>query len=327
MYNPFYLTKIPASWREINNVAGHYFPSQVKPYNNASFKYWERSLFQRAQSVIVPDGLPDEWSGATRDFFFYCVLAYGFVCVFNSDEYGLAFQPCTLSGYDFYYQPTRALVSNPYLSAEFEIGEDTELIKLTPDYDGITDIVTYYAEKLACLDNAINMSIINNKFAYFLGARNKGMASALKKMLDKINQGEPAVIYDQRILNDTQDKDVPYQFFERGNLKQSYLTTDQLQDFQTIINAFDTEIGIPTVPYQKKERMVTDEANSKVYDSTSRATIWIETMNDSAKRVNEMFGTDIHFELRYTVEDLTNEGGEPEDEQGKSNTSGTVSLS
>lgn len=293
------MSYIPLNYDKLNKTAGHYFPSMVKSYNNAAFKFWERSLFQRAQSVIKADGLPDEWHGNNRDFFFYCILRFGFVCVFDSEEFGLSFQPCTLKGIDFYYQPTSVIVSNPMLSAEFEIGKDTELIKLTPDFYGITDIVTYYAEKLAVLDNAINMSLINNKFAYFLGARNKGMAQALKKMLDKINKGEPAIVYDQRILNDTTDKDVPYQFFERQNLKQSYLTTDQLQDFQTIINSFDTEIGIPTVPYQKKERMVEDEANSKTYDAVSRSTIWIETLNDSASKVNSMFGTNINFNLRF----------------------------
>lgn len=289
----------PLNYNKINCIAGHYFPSMVKSYNNAAFAFWERSLFQRCQSVLKVEGLPDEWSSSTRDFFYYCILRFGFVCVFNSDKFGLSFQPCTLKGYDFYYQPNSVVVANPYLQEEFTIGEDTELIKLTPDYEGITDIVTYYAEKLAVLDNAINMSLINNKFAYFLGARNKGMAQALKKMLDKINKGEPAVVYDQRIINDTTDKDVPYQFFERQNLKQSYITTDQLQDFQTIINNFDSEIGIPTIPYQKKERMVTDEAVSKTSDAISRATIWIETLNDSSKLVNDMFGTNIAFSLRY----------------------------
>lgn len=288
----------PLNYNKINCIAGHYTPSMVKKYNNQAFAFWERSLFQRAQSVLTVDGLPEEWSGNVRDFFFYCILRFGFVCVFNNDKYGLSFQPCTLKGYDFYYQPDAVIVANPYLQAEFEIGKDTELIKLTPDFYGITDIVTYYAEKLAVLDNAVNMSLINNKFAYFLGARNKGMANALKKMMDKINSGEPAVVYDQRILNDTTDKDVPYQFFERQNLKQSYITTDQLQDFQTIINNFDSEIGIPTIPYQKKERMVEDEANSKMYDSVSRSTIWLETLNDSSNKVNKMFGTNIKFNLR-----------------------------
>lgn len=298
----------PLDYDKINCIAGHYTPSMVKSYNNAAFCFWERSLFQRAQSVLTVDGLPETWTGSVRDFFFYCILKFGFVCVFNSDEYGLSFQPCTLGGaWDFYYQPTQAIVSNPYLEQTFNIGEDTELLKLTPDYYGIYDIVMYYAEKLATLDNAINTSIINNKFVYFLGARNAGMAQALKKMLDKINSGEPAVIFDQKILNDVKDKDVPYQFFERQNLKESYITTDQLQDFQTILNSFDTEIGIPTIPYQKKERMVNSEAESKTYDAVSRSTVWVDTLNDSARKVNSMFGTSIKFDIRFKPDQ---EGGE-----------------
>lgn len=295
-YKPLYYDKI-------NAITGHYNPSMIKDYNNAAFCYWQRSLFQRAQSVIKIDGIPDEWHGNVRDFLFYCILNFGFVSVFYDEKFGLSFQPCTLSGeWDFYYQPTKVVVSNQYLNKTFEIGKDTELLKLTPDYEGIADIITFYAEKLAILDNAINISLINNKFAFFLGARNRGMASALKKMLDKINKGEPAVIYDQKILNDTKDKDVPYQFFERPNLKQSYITTDQLMDMQTIINSFDAEIGIPTIPYQKKERMVEDEANSKVADAISRSTIWIETLNDSAGLVNNMFGTNFSFKLRFKEE-------------------------
>lgn len=308
---------IPMNYDKINYVAGHYFPSQVKAYNNAAFKFWERALFQRAQSIIEEDGFPDEWNGNVKDFFYWCILAIGYVCTFDDAKYGFSFQPCTLSGYDFYYQPNKAIVANPYLEKEFEIGTDCEIIKLTPDYTGIWDVITYYAEKLACLDNAINMSIINNKFAYILGARNKGMASALKKMLDKINQGEPAVIYDQKILDDTQDRKEPYQFLERSNLKQSYITTDQLQDFQTIINQFDAEIGIPTVPYQKKERMVTDEANSKTYDAISRATLWIETLNSTVDAVNRHYGTDISFKLRYDLDEAVNGvQTEPRDPEG-----------
>lgn len=291
----------PLNYSKINALAGTYNPSMVKPYNNQVFAFWERSLFQRAQSILKVDGLPDEWRGSVKDFLLYCLLMFGFVAVFDSDEYGLSFQPASLKGYDFYYQPDGVLISNPYLNnaLELRIGVDTELIKLTPDYAGIHDIIEYYSEKLAVLDNAINMSLINNKFAYFLGARNKGMAEALKKMLDKINKGEPAVVYDQRILNDTTDKDVPYQFFERQNLKQSYITTEQLQDFQTILNNFDAEVGIPTIPNEKKERMIADEATSRQADAVSRSTIWIETLNESTDRVNAMFNTGIRFNLRF----------------------------
>lgn len=295
---------IPKNYEHINAIEGTYNPSMIKAYNNEAFNYWERSLFQRASSVLEWEGVPDHWSGNVFDFFIYCLYKNGFVGMFEHSKYGLSFQPCGLKGYDFYYQPTNILVTNPALdeSLDLELGKDAELIKLTPDYRGIWDIISYYAEKLAVLDNAINISLINNKFAYILTAKNKASAEALKKMLDKINKGEPAVIADIKLTNDRQDKDMPFQFLERGNLKDSYLTPLQLQDMQTLINSFDSEIGIPTIPYQKKERMVQSEAESKQIDSTSRCTVWMRTLQESLDNCNKLFNTNISVKMRFNVE-------------------------
>lgn len=296
----------PLNYQNINVAAGSYNPSNVKSFNNKTFCFWERSLFQRACSVIQFE-LPEEWQGSVKDFFYYCLFKFGYMAVFESDEFGKVFQPCTLNGYDFYYQPVEALISNPLYNGKLAIGKDCELIKLTPDYNGIWDIISYYAEKLSTLDNAINMSLINNKFAFLIGARNKTAGEALKKMLDKVNRGEPAVIYDMKLLNDPQDKAEPWQFLERKSLKESYLTTDQLMDFQTLLNNFDTEIGIPVLPYQKKERMVTSEAESKIIDATSRSVVWFDTLSSSIDIVNKHYNLGIGVSLRYNENKLPEE--------------------
>ena len=79
----------------------------------------------------------------------------------------------------------------------------------------------------------------------------------------------------------------------KRDIKNSYITADLLRDWQTLLNAFDTEVGIPTLPYQKKERMVEDEANSRVIDSITRSTVWLNTLSESIKDINAMFGTNI----------------------------------
>jgi hypothetical protein len=133
-----------------------------------------------------------------------------------------------------------------------------------------------------------------------MGAKNKAAAETLKKIFDKIASGDPAVVFDQSLLpDDPTSKSEPYQFLERSNLKQSYLTTDQLIDRQTLLSAFDAEIGITTLPYNKKERLVTSEAESRQQDSTARLMVWKATLDSSLKLVNNMFGTDIKAELNY----------------------------
>ncbi len=298
----------PLNYQQINVAAGSYTPSDIKSYNNKTFAFWERALFQRAQSVLDFE-VPSEWDGKVKDFFLYCLFKYGFICISKNDEFGQFFQPCTLSGFDFYYQPTEAIIANPKLSATFKIDDECALLKLTPDYMGAWDVIWYYAEKLSILDNAINMSLINNKFAFFLGARNKSAGQALKKMLDLVNQGEPAVVYDMKLLNDPTDKEMPFQQWGRDNLKNSYLTTDQLMDFQTIINNFDAEVGIPTIPYQKKERMVTDEANAREYDAKARSITWFNTLTSSIDDIKKLY-PDIQLSVKLHYDETE---GTPED--------------
>ena len=293
---------MPLNYNQINLMAGSTHPASVKSFNNISFSFWQRSLYQRMASVLEFEGLPEGWKGKNKDFLIWCLFYFGFVGVFKKDELGTVFNPCTLNGYNFYYQPTEFVVTNPTIptgSQRFTIGEDGELLKLTPDYLGTFDIVNYYAEKLSTLDGAINMSLINNKFAYVLGAKNKSASAAIKTIFDRINSGEPTVIYDNLIQDMGKDHENPFQFLERPNLKQSYLTTDQLNDFQTLINNFDAEIGIPTIPNEKKERMVTSEADSRKIDSISRSTVWLETLQESLVDVNRLIDGNITVSLRF----------------------------
>ena len=315
------MSYIPLNYHEINIPAGTYFPSCVKSFNNQTFEFWQRALYQRACSTLIIT-MPEEWK-ENRDLMYWCLFAYGFVGCGKLPEVGKWFNPGTLEGFDFYYRPKIFKLVNPYygktgVSKDLKIGKDKEceIIKLTPDYRGIWDIISYYAEKIAVIDVAINSNIINTKFAYVVGAKNKAAAEVLKKMFDKVNRGEPAVFFDQKLANDGTDKEEPWQALFRDNLKQNYITTDLLRDFQTLINDFDTEIGIPTIPYEKKERLVTDEANSKIIDATSRSVIWYETLKNSFEIANEFLDftgeNKLDVELRYNAEG-GNENGNSED--------------
>ena len=289
----------PLNYDQINNVEGHMQPSMLKYCNSITYAYWQRSLYQRAISTIDFKNLPETWEASVRDFFYWCIFAYGYVGVFNTDEFGLSFQPGTLYGFDFYYQPTEFIIANPKLAARFKIHQECEIIKLCPDYRGIWDTISYYAMLLSALDGGINSSIVNSKFAWLMGAKNKAAAEALKKIFDKVASGEPAVVFDQSLLAmDPQSKEDPWSFLERSNLKQSYITTDLLMDRSTILSSFDAEIGITSLPYNKKERLVTAEAESRTDDATARLQVWKETLDSSLKLVNNMFGTNITAELK-----------------------------
>lgn len=299
---------IPLNYDHINLRAGTYQPSPVKNRNNRSFDYYVRTLFQRATTVFEWE-LPENWDGNIKDFFLYCLFRFGYVVISDFEQFGMGFQPCTLSGYNFYYQPTNALISNPALneSLDLVLGRDGELLKLTPDYMGVWDCLEVHAKKLALLDEAIEMAEINNKFAFFLGAKNKAAGQAIKKMLDLVNKGEPAVVWDMKLMNDPTDKDVPWQEWKRDINEK--LTTELLSNFRTIIADFDSEIGIPTNGFEKKERMITDEANIKQADGKARSVTWYETIESSIMKIKKLY-PDIRLSCRMRYETV----GEPGEE-------------
>ncbi|MBO4695606.1 MAG: hypothetical protein J5656_06825 [Clostridia bacterium] len=301
---------MPFDFEQFMLIESHYSPSP-KMRNNKAYNFWFRSLLERAMSIIDAD-LPENWEGTTRDFFFLCLFRIGFVCVYYDKKFGVSFQPCSLLGQNLYYQPIEALIANPVYDPKgksIKLGEEGALLKLTPSYAGINDVIAYYAERLANLDASEMVAIWNSRFPKIALASNKPGAEALKKLYDSISEGEPfKVVSNKQIApNDAQTKEKPWNLLELEGRKENYILPDILRDFQTIINNFDAEIGIPTLPYQKKERMVSDEASMRSYDGKARSLTWIKTLNATADEVNKVLGKylekPLKFELHYDDED------------------------
>jgi hypothetical protein len=306
----------PYSYSEINALDGCYTPSEIHDADDFVYWYWFRSLFQRAASTLEFD-FPEKFTAEEKDFFYYCLLKYGFVCVFNSERFGLSFNPCTLYGFDLYYQPTNAIVTNPALSEslDLKINKECALIKLTPDYLGVFDIIDYYASKLANMSCSLDMTVENSKTAFVMAGKTKSAIQTLKKIVDLISHGKTTIVADGRVTSPKEDVE-PFTWLTR-NAKESYVGTDLLQDIQTILNMFDREIGIPTIPYQKKERMVDFESKSAMIDSSSRLSTWIRTLEASLENVNSIFGTNFSVEARIDLDSLLSvqsEGGEAKNE-------------
>lgn len=288
---------------ELNVRCNHYLKSSIHANNNEAFRFWLRCLTERAKSVFKIDNIPEAWEGTPEEFLEECLIRFGYVVVSKDNTHGLFFQPANLKGFNFYYQPVSAIYVDRTKgkSVELKIGKECELLKLTPDYRGILDVCEYYAEKLALLDSSINSSLVNSKLAYMLFAKNKATAEAYKKAIDRIDSGEPAVVFDNLIKDDALTKDSAIEvvkLFEGSD----YITDKLIQDHVSILHDFETEIGIPTLPLEKKERMITDEANSKKVEAVARATVWLDSLNNSLKVINRKYATTMTARLTFDLD-------------------------
>lgn len=264
-------------------------------YPNQSMDYWARSLFQRLTALFDFKGLPqagDGQYGWDKDAFKYGLYMLGYLAVFRSKTYGVVPQPGTITGYGLQYQPTGVMIATPYFQLErpLKIGVETELIKLTPDYASVYDIVTKYAAELKEIETAIRSSVRDARFGYMLAASDDKTARTLKAAREKILNGDD-VIMDEKIARKKPDGSDPWYMFNR-DIRNSFVLPELLEARRTTLVDFYREIGVRMLD-DKKERMLTAEVDAGNAETFIRSEVWSETLKESIRKVNEMFGTNI----------------------------------
>lgn len=303
------------SERMINILESIKVPNTYWDKRSYEYKYFFRSLLQKIDSALIFKNLPEGWS---QDFFLLCLWAWGYVAIFKSDRFGddesgnVVFQPCTLSGYDFYYQPTKALIANPLYQKELKIHQDCEILKLTPDFMGVFDIIDHYASQLAEATKGIDIGLINAKMPMVLTASNAAQAETLKKVYDKVQAGESLVVWKdiEDKFNEVIPRKDPFNSWN-NDFKQTYVVTNLLEDMHTILDDFYTEIGIPVSVVDKKSHMLNAEADFQQTQSQARISCWVATLNESFKLINERFG--LNLEVEYARKnDIDRDGEYPE---------------
>ena len=286
---------IPVLYDYINTKNSQFIPSTIHTSDNVTSLYFMNYLFQRVLAVFDFD-IPEYWA---KNYFLYVLFSEGYIGIVKGGVYGDWIpQLCTLYGHDIYLRPTEVIVNNPYAAElqnkRFKIGSDAEIIKVQPNYHSIYDIVSLYSDMLSESLAGISTNLTNSKFAYIFGAKNKASAEALKKMYDQVTAGNPAVFMDKKLFDDNGNLNV--QLFQQADV---YNMGDRLADFRKILNMFDTEIGIPSVNYEKKERMVVDEVNANNVETESLSDIWLETLSGSIEKVNKLTGLELKVTKRY----------------------------
>lgn len=294
-----------------------------------AYRFWFRSLLHKIDSSIVFNNLPEGWS---NDYFMFCLWVRGYVAVFETyrkdlikygnvgeEDRGVLFSGCQVTGRDFYYQPTDCTLFNPvYIPKRpLKIGEECCILKLTPDFFGVLDIIDYYAEKLAEMSKGIDMSIINTKYALVFTADNEAQAATLKAVVDAIQSGSPVAFYKDTQKSEFEEvmpRKEPFEVFNQ-EITKNYILDKQLADLDHILNQFYTEIGLP-VAIDKKERLVTAEAEFSMAQSQARIACWMETLKESLEIINKKYNTNIEV-ICHVSENNADRDGEGASEDRK----------
>lgn len=269
--------------------------------NDLNTAYFMRSLYQRIISG-AKFKLPESWSQGER-YFKNVLFCMGYVPIVKTEKYGAIPQIGTPEGYGLFMQPTHILVAQPLVEGRFEIGNDCEVIHLTPDWMGVWDIVEHYAIRLSVAITSVDVSLMNSRVSILAAAKNKSASETLKYLYERVSAGEPFSVYD-KVLKDTSSESNPEPIWTFSqDVGNNYITDKLLADMETILKQFDNEVGILALG-QKKERMITDEVATLNDDACARSSTWFESLSKSFDNANRLFpDLDLSFTLRYGGED------------------------
>ena len=287
MYEPFYADFI-------NQHDSQFVPGTIHPADTRLARYFRRYLLQKVCSLYDIEGSPETWSA---EYVKYCLFGWGSCAVFNTNKFGIIPQACGYYGYNVFYRPTHAVISNPLFDKTYRlrIGSECELIRLSPDWCGIADLIGHYADLMALVCSSIVSNLSNTKLSYVFTAEGNGVAESFKKMFDKVAEGNPAVFVDKKLFGE--DGEPRWAAFQQ-HLKEVYIV-DLLQAAEKQLESdFYTQIGIPNVGFEKKERLVTPEVNANNFATQCLSDLWLRTMTETTDKVNKLFG--LNISIKYT---------------------------
>ena len=286
----------PVDYSFENLYNSQYNPSQIHTQNTGLFLYYGNYLFKKILSVFSFEGLPETWA---ENYFKAILFGKGYIAVFNDPEYGVICQNCSLADtISLFRQPTRVLIANQFFKKSFQlrVGKTCEVLKVQPDYHGVLDIVSFYADMLAVSAETVGVNLMNSKVSYVFFAQNRQMAETFKKMYDQLASGQPFTVVDRSLQSEDGAK--AWDMFEQ-NVGNNYVVTHVLNDMKTIEDQFNTKIGIPNANTQKRERLVTSEVESNDVDTSALVNVWLDTMQADLKKINRAYGLNISVKYRY----------------------------
>ena len=291
---------------DISILIDEYMEAQRKRLqNNTSGQLYYQELLLKKLFSRFDFELPEYWD---ISYFLTTLFIEGHLAITDT-ALGVLPLRCSYTGINVFNRPTDIIIANPVLgSLRRKIDDDSILLKIQYDYNGVMPIINRYAGLLAECDSSISVNLRNSKVAMIAKASNKAQAKTLEATFDTIDKGKPVVIVSADAVN---QEDLWYM-----PVKNSFIANDIQELKRAIISEFLTEIGVNNNNAQnKKERLIVDEVNSNDTETQLNIIHWKENIDEGFEAANKMFGLNLKCELRdftptaNTNAELNLEGG------------------
>lgn len=149
--------------------------------------------------------------------------------------------------------------------------------------------VVYFVTRLYELTRTMDVNVKQLKLQSLFTATDKNILT-LKKLIDNIDENEWATIVDSSMS--------PEEIVRAVQTGVKCLTPELTDRYNAVMNEALTYFGINNSNTDKRERLITDEANANNQLIDSCAEMFLESRVRACEEINKKFGTNVSVELR-----------------------------
>lgn len=262
--------------------------------SNVSYINNYNMLKNIALSRFVADGLPKSMDMRYLELTLY---NSGIACAINHPDYGWINTKALPNGQLNLYELNTAYTAESVVEVygTYDIDSPDFCLATNNQLRTPTDLmIRYYCYQIFLIDMAINSNISLQKFsALFLCSDSNRLT--YENILSKWQGNTPLIIGDKKSLAGIDealrkiDFNVPY-------------IADRLYEHKVkIVNEVLTYLGVNNNPFEKKERLVSDEVNSNNDYVANNMAVWTTPRQRFWEEFNEKSGYDVKFDINPMI--------------------------
>lgn len=281
---------------------------------------------RRAAPVIRPEGVEGLWNSRTMYYrqklaiiikglfkvdipiywdYDYCIdqLIYNGVFAVTDTVAGILPFRTSFAGNNYMNQPVMCVISVPHFpQMNRYIGTNCEIFFMQRSLSGygfftFQRTLDIYAERLASADACIDVNLMNSRIAYLVEAETKAQAETIKQAYSDVTAGEPLVVLRKSSGGDMKFGSTGMNAFF-NNVKQNFIAGDVQDIKRSIMNEFLTDIGINNANTDKKERLISAEADSNNDELACNIAHLKQIMSRQEKRIKNLY-PDLKFSIKF----------------------------
>lgn len=204
-----------------------------------------------------------------------------------------------------YYQPTMAIISNPYLKYNevCEINEDCVVMWNDSLHIGLMPMNEKYASMLAECDISLRMANVNSRIPALISANTDNVKESAEQMLEDIEEGKKiGIIMGSLLLQDGSIATSDY-----TNKSGASIIKELVELKQYYKSEWFNDLGIQSNFNMKRESLNTEEVGLNEDTLLPLIDDMLYQRKQALEKINSMFGLNIEVELSSAWQKLRKE--------------------